>query len=202
RLVFFPVIVIIIEDESAHRACAIISWLACTLTIPEILHNGARPRVEQGFVGIEAKAALLGIAGTVKTPVVVHTGRQSLNIDVPAIERPMVDGIEADHLKRCRAPRLFVQQQLSARRPLTPDRKINALGIYGGPERIPPPWLNLVGLHIPAPYLNRNVRKYPRAWALPRHALSGRLCLRLLLPRQSRSTLAFPGRAWEREERL
>jgi hypothetical protein len=41
---------------------------------------------------------------------------------------------------------------------------------------------------------------YPRARALPGHALSGRLCLQPLLRRQSRSAPAFPGGAWERED--
>src|SRR5262245_54479760 len=108
RLVPLPVI-IIIDDDPAHRACTILSRLTCSLTIPEIMRDGARPGVEQGLMRIEAKTALLGVARAFETPVVVHASRQSLNVDVPAIERPVEDRVEVDHLERRRAPRLFVQ---------------------------------------------------------------------------------------------
>src|SRR5262245_55120977 len=124
-LISLPVVLIIVEDESAYRAGAVISWLAGELTIPEILRDSVRPGIEQSLVRIETKATLLSVAGTVETPVVEHTSRQSLNVNVPAIERAIEARIETDDLKRHGALRLFVQQQLGARRPLTPDGKID-----------------------------------------------------------------------------
>src|SRR5262245_15570605 len=104
------------------------------------MHDGTRLRVEQGLMRVEARAALLGVARAVETPVVVYAGRQSFNINVPTIERSVECGIEADHLKRRGAPRLFVQQQLGTRRFLIPDGKIDAGSIHRHAERIPPPW--------------------------------------------------------------
>src|SRR6516162_10482846 len=136
RLVAFPVVIVSVDDDAAHRGREIVGRPCGIVPVEERLGVAQRVWVNQDLVAVETKPSAAEVLRPVDAVRIMSARLEASDVDVPEKESLVFRGLELDNLDWLDVILPNEEKQLDAYRVPREDGEIHSLLIDGGAQRV------------------------------------------------------------------